>query len=56
MNGDYERELNDCKIELGKIENWINSNKLDSNVKYLVAYPVIRATATIEVIFKKKVF
>ena len=33
MNGDYERELNDCKIELGKIEHWINGNKL-------VLYPV----------------
>lgn len=56
MNGDYERELNDCKIELGKIEHWINRNKLDSNVKYLVAYSVIKATASIEVIFKKMVF
>lgn len=56
MNGDYERELNDCKIELEKIEHWINLNKLDSNVKYLVAYSVIKATASIEVILKKMVF
>ena len=56
MNGEYERVLNDCKIEIDKIENWVENNKLHSNVKFLVSYAVIKACAAIEVVFKNIIF
>ncbi len=56
MNGEYESKFNDCKLELEKIKQWINNNKLDTNVKFLVSYSVIRACGTIEFVFKQIIF
>lgn len=56
MNGRYDSDLKDCSAELIKIKCWIDKNKLDSNVKYLVSYAVIKASGTIENVFKKMTF
>ncbi|MFQ8921896.1 MAG: HEPN domain-containing protein [Clostridium paraputrificum] len=56
MNGKYISKINDCNCELDKIKKWISKNKLDSNVKYLVSYSVIRCCGTIESIYKGMVF
>lgn len=56
MDGKYLDDLNDCTLELKKIKKWIDKNKLDSNVKYLVNYAVIKSSGTIETVFKKMVF
>lgn len=56
MNGNYEQALRDCQIELDSIQQWIDSNKLHSNVRYLTSYAVIKACGTIEYVFKQVVY
>lgn len=56
MNGNYQGMIDDCKLELKNIKQWIDNNKLHSNVKYLVSYAVIKACGTTEVIFKRIIF
>ena len=53
MNGDNKSVLYDCKSDLQSIKNWVNKNKMDSNVKYLTSYAVIKACGTIEIVAKK---
>lgn len=55
MNKDDTRFIDDCRDELTKIETWINKNPLDSNVKFLVAYAVVKSSGTIEVVFKRMI-
>ena len=52
MNSDNERKIEDCNNELSSIKSWIDNNPLDSNVRFLVAYAVIKASGTIEIILK----
>lgn len=52
MNGDNLKALDDCKTEIGNIRSWIDKNQLDSNIKYLVSYAVIKACGTIEFVLK----
>ena len=47
MNGDYSLILRDCRIELENIQRWITANPMDSNVRYLTSYAVIKASGTI---------
>lgn len=56
MTEDCQRNINDCRDELTNIKTWINKNQLDSNVKYLVAYSVVRASGAIELVFKQMVY
>lgn len=56
MNGKYIAVLSSCNYELAKIKDWIDNNKLDSNVKYLVSYAIIKSCGTIELLFKTIVF
>lgn len=53
MNMENARSIEDCRDELRKIETWINKNPLDSNVKFLVAYAVVKSSGTIEVVYKR---
>ncbi len=53
MSSEDIRLIEDCRDEIRKIENWINSNPVDSNIKYLVAYAVVKSSGTIEIVFKK---
>lgn len=53
MRSDDIRIIEDCRDEIRKIETWINANPLESNVKYLVSYAVIKASGTIEIVFKR---
>ncbi len=56
MNGVYEQELNICTQELSSIQSWIADNSLDSNVRFLTSYAVIRASGTIERVLKEMIF
>lgn len=56
MNGDYSLILRDCKIELENIQRWITANPMDSNVRYLTSYAVIKASGTIENVLKRIIF
>lgn len=56
MNGNYERLLQDCATELDNIQQWISNHNLDSNVRYLTSYSVIKACGTIESVFKQMVY
>ena len=55
MNEDEKRILDDCDLEIKNIKTWIDNNKLDSNVKFLVAYAVIKASGSIELVFKSMI-
>lgn len=56
MNGDYSLILRDCRIELENIQRWITANPMDSNVRYLTSYAVIKASGTIENVLKRIIF
>lgn len=56
MRTEYERQLNDCSTEISNIKSWINANTLDSNIRYLVAYSVVKASGTIEIVFKQMMY
>ena len=56
MNGDYRQTLRDCEVELNSIQQWIDSNRLDSNVRFLTSYSVIKACGTVEYVFKEIVY
>ena len=50
--------LDDTERELKEIRKWINKdrNKFDSKTRYLISYSVIKASGTIEVVFKHLIF
>lgn len=52
MNDEHIRTLSDCDDELHKIKKWIDKNPLDTNVRFLVAYAVVKASGTVELVFK----
>lgn len=56
MNGENIQALDDCQREILKIEDWINHNQLDSNIKFLVSYAVIKASGTIEAVLKSSLY
>lgn len=56
MNGNYRQTLRDCEVELNSIQQWIDSNRLDSNVRFLTSYSVIKACGTVEYVFKQIVY
>ncbi|MEG0692819.1 MAG: HEPN domain-containing protein [Oscillospiraceae bacterium] len=56
MNGRYESYITDCSDELAKIKQWIDQNKMHSNIQYLVSYGVIKASGTTESIMKQILF
>lgn len=57
MNGDCIQKIEDTKEELTNIKNWINNgNQFDSKTRYLVSYAVIKASGTVEVIFKQTIY
>ena len=58
MRDEYIQQLDDARQELESIREWINKdrNKFDIKTKYLVSYAVVKASGSIEVVFKKIVF
>ena len=56
MNGNHVQTLRDCQIEIDNIQRWITNNNLDSNVRYLTSYSVIKACGTIEYILKQIIY
>lgn len=44
--------MRDCEVELNNMQQWIDSNRLDSNVRFLTLYSVIKACGTVEYVFK----
>lgn len=56
MNGENIQALEDCQREILKIEDCINHHQLDSNIKFLVSYAVIKASGTIEAVLKSSLY
>lgn len=58
MRDEYTNILLDTELELQGIKNWIDldRNMFDSKTRYLISYSVIKASGTIEVVFKKIIF
>lgn len=56
MNEIYQQTLNDCQLELDNIQQWIANNNLDTNVRYLTSYSVIKSSGTIEYVFKQMIY
>jgi hypothetical protein len=56
MNGKYDLQISDCSAELNKIKQWIDQNKMHSNIQYLVSYAVIKSSGTIETVMKQMFF
>lgn len=56
MNDEEKRVLEVCDEEIDMISKWIDVNKFDSNVKYLVAYSVIKASGSIEIVLKSMIY
>lgn len=56
MDGRYQNILDDCLTELSVIQSWIDSNKLDTKIRFLVAYAVIKSCGTIETVLKQMLY
>ena len=58
MKDKYVQQFDDVMQELEYIREWINKdkNKFDKKTKYLVAYAVIKASGSLEVVFKNIIF
>ena len=58
MKNDYVDLLENTDRELQEIRKWINAdrNRFDSKTKYLIAYSVIKASGSIEVVFKQIIY
>lgn len=58
MKDKYIQQFDDVMQELEYIREWINKdkNKFDKKTKYLVAYAVIKASGSLEVVFKNIIF
>ena len=52
MNGEVQSILDECDVELNTISIWIEKNKFDTFVRFLVRYAVIKACGSIERAFK----
>lgn len=50
------RLLADCEYEIKNILQWIGKNRFHSNIKYLVSYAIIKASGTIEIVFKTIIY
>lgn len=58
MRSDYVDLIKNTDRELQEIRKWINAdkNRFDTKTKYLIAYSVIKASGSIEVVFKQIVY
>lgn len=57
MNGEFLQMIADTRGELDNIRKWINAgNQFDSKTRYLISYAVIKASGTVEVIFKNMIY
>lgn len=58
MKSDYVGLIKNTDRELQEIRKWINAdrNRFDSKTRYLIAYSVIKASGSIEVVFKQIIY
>ena len=57
MNGKFLQMIADTRGELDSIHKWINDgNQFDSKTRYLISYAVVKASGTVEVIFKNMIY
>lgn len=58
MKDEYKIKWEEAERELQEIKQWIDSgrNKFDSKTRYLISYAVIKASGTVEVVFKKIIY
>lgn len=56
MTGNNIQSIQDCQSELASIKMFIHKNPLDSVVRYLVSYSVIKSCGTIELVYKDIIY
>lgn len=56
MNGSYQNVLHECSLELENIKRWEEAHRLDSNIRYLTSYAIIKASGTIEYVLKQMLY
>lgn len=56
MDEEYIQILDNCDSELNEIKEWIKSNPVDSKIRYLNAYAVVRCSGAIELALKKMIY
>lgn len=56
MDAEYVQILDDCENELCEIKTWADENPVDSKLRYLNAYAVIRSSGAIEISLKKMIY
>lgn len=56
MNGNLLEKINDTSNELKRILEFLAENPLHPTTKYLVPYSVVRASGTIETVYKEIIF
>ena len=56
MKQEYQRNIDDCRTEITNIKTWIDQNPIDTKVRYLISYAVVKTSGTIELIFKQMVY
>ena len=56
MDAEYVQILDDCETELCEIKTWAANNPVDSKLRYLNAYAVVRSSGAIEVSLKRMIY
>lgn len=58
MKNESKIKWEETETELQEIKKWIDSgrNKFDSKTRYLISYAVIKASGTVEVVFKNIIY
>ena len=57
MNGEFLQMIADTRGELDSIRKWINDgNQFNSKTRFLISYAVVKASGTVEVIFKNIIY
>lgn len=56
MDAELKQKLKNTLTELSKIEKFINANKTDELSSFLIRYAIIKATSTIEKVYKAILF
>ena len=56
MKQEYQRLIVDCRVELTNIKGWIDKNSIDTKVRYLTSYAVVKTSGTVELVFKHMLY
>lgn len=56
MKLEFEDALNDCAIELTRIQGSVMSDRFSSNNRFLISYAVVKASGTVERVVKQMLY